>query len=322
MNLRMNGLKTCHKVISYKRYCVKPTRKEPLYCGYHMKSISINPKRFHKSQIKFFAILIPMAIFMALPVVYIINHAFKPLNELFAFPPKFFVTNPTMDNFTKLSKVSQTSTVSMGKFVFNTLFITSVVVFLTVIVGTMAGFALSKLNFKLKKAIFEMNTLSMMFVPAAVLIPRYLIIDKLGIMDTYLAHILPLLAMPVGLFLVKQFMDQVPDELIEAAVVDGAGMFRVYFKIMMPMTKPSIATVCILSFQQVWGNMETSNMFITKENMRTLAFYMNTLVNANTAVAGQGVAAAAALIMFLPNIILFIILQSNVMNTMAHSGIK
>jgi len=287
-----------------------------------MNIISINPKKFHKSQIKFFAVLVPMSAFMALPVVYIMNHALKPFSELFAFPPKFFATNPTLDNFSKLSKVTQTSTVSMGKFVFNTLLVTFLVVFLTVIIGTMAGFALSKLNFKLKKAVFEINTLSMMFVPAAVLIPRYLTIDKLGIMDTYLAHILPLLAMPVGLFLIKQFMDQVPDELMEAAIVDGAGMFRIYWKIMIPMTKPAIVTVCILSFQQVWGNMETSNMFTTKENMRTLAFYMNTLVNANTTIAGQGIAAAAALIMFLPNIILFIILQSNVMNTMAHSGIK
>jgi ABC-type glycerol-3-phosphate transport system permease component len=186
----------------------------------------------------------------------------------------------------------------------------------------MAGFAISKLQFKGRTLFFEINTLSMMFVPAAVLIPRYLIIDKLHIMDTYLAHILPLLAMPVGMFLLKQFIDDVPYELIEAAVVDGAGMFKVYYKVILPLIKPAIATVCILSFQQVWGNLETSNMFITKESMKTLAFFMSTLVNANNNVAGQGVAAAGGLIMFIPNIILFILLQSKVMNTMSHSGIK
>lgn len=153
-------------------------------------------------------------------------------------------------------------------------------------------------------------------------IPRYLTIDKMGIMDTYLGHILPLLAMPVGLFLLKQFIDQVPDELMEAAVVDGANYLNIYFKVILPLIKPAIATVCILSFQLVWGNMETSNMFTTKESMKTLAFYMSTLVNANTTVAGQGIAAAGALIMFVPNILLFILLQSKVMNTMAHSGIK
>ncbi len=287
-----------------------------------MKSISINPKSFHKSQIKFYAILVPLAAFMALPILYIINHAFKPLGELFAFPPKFFAVNPTLDNFTKLLQTAQTSTVALSRYLFNTLVVTLAVVLLTVFVGTLAGFALSKLNFKGKAIIFEINTLSMMFVPAAVLIPRYLVIDKMNVMDTYFAHILPLLAMPVGLFLLKQFIDQVPDELIEAAVVDGASMFKVYYRVILPLIKPAVATVCILSFQQVWGNLETSNMFTTRENMKTLAFYMSTLVNANNTVAGQGIAAAGSLIMFLPNILLFILLQSKVMNTMAHSGIK
>lgn len=287
-----------------------------------MKSISINPKGFHKDQIKFYIVLIPLAAFMVLPIIYIISHAFKPVSELYAFPPKFLVRNPTLDNFRNLSKTVSGSLVSIGRYTFNSLVVTVLVVTLNVLVGSMAGFALSKLEFKGKKVIFEINTLSMMFVPAAVLIPRYLIIDKIGIMDTYFAHVLPLLAMPVGMFLVKQFIDQVPNELIEAAVVDGANKLTVYRKVVLPLIKPAIATVCILSFQQVWGNLETSNMFITKESMRTLAFYMSTLINVNTTVAGQGIAAAAALIMFVPNIVLFIILQSQVMNTMAYSGIK
>ncbi|WP_026507059.1 carbohydrate ABC transporter permease [Butyrivibrio sp. MC2013] len=287
-----------------------------------MKAISINPKGFRKDQIKFYVILVPLAVFMALPIVYIVNHAFKPLSELYAFPPKFIVSEPTLDNFRNLAKISNGSVISIGRYTFNSLLVTAAVVGLNVLFGSMAGFALSKLDFKGKKLIFEINTISMMFVPAAMLIPRYLVIDKIGIMDTYLAHILPLLAMPVGMFLVKQFIDQVPGELMEAAKVDGAGYFTIYSRIILPMIKPAIATVCILSFQQVWGNLETSNMFSTKESMKTLAFYMSTLISANNTVAGQGVAAAAALIMFVPNILLFIVLQSQVMNTMAHSGIK
>jgi len=287
-----------------------------------MRGTTINPKGFHRDQIKFYIILIPLALFMALPIVYIINHAFKPLSELYAFPPKFFVSNPTVDNFRSLAKISNGSIISIGRYTFNSILVTVAVVVLNVLFGSMAGFALSKLDFKGKKLIFEINTISMMFVPAAMLIPRYLVIDKLGIMDTYFAHILPLLAMPVGMFLVKQFIDQVPNELMEAAVVDGASKWIIYRKVILPMIKPAVATVCILSFQQVWGNLETSNMFSTKESMRTLAFYMSTLISANNTVAGQGVAAAAALIMFVPNILLFILLQSQVMNTMAHSGIK
>lgn len=287
-----------------------------------MKGVTINPKGFHKGQIKFYVVLIPLALFMALPIVYIINHAFKPLSELYAFPPKFFVSSPTTDNFRNLAKVSSGSVVSVGRYAFNSILVTVAVVLANMIVGSMAGFALSKLEFKGKKVLFEINTLSMMFVPAAVLIPRYLVIDRIHIMDTYFAHILPLLAMPVGMFLVKQFIDQVPNELMEAAVMDGANKFTIYRIVILPLIKPALATVCILSFQQVWGNLETSNMFTTRESMRTLAFYMSTLINANASVAGQGISAAAALIMFVPNIVLFIILQSNVMNTMAYSGIK
>ncbi len=287
-----------------------------------MKGITINPKGFHKDQVKFYIVLIPLALFMALPIVYIINHAFKPLSELYAFPPKFVVENPTIDNFRDLAKVSSESIVSIGRYALNSFLTTFFVVTLNILVGSMAGFALSKLEFKGKKLLFEINTISMMFVPAAVLIPRYLVIDKIGIMDTYFAHTLPLVAMPVGMFLVKQFIDQVPNELMEAAVVDGAGKFVIYRKVILPLIKPAIATTCILSFQQVWGNIETSSMFTSRESMRTLAFYMSTLVNANATVAGQGIAAAASLIMFLPNILLFVILQSQVMNTMAHSGIK
>ena len=287
-----------------------------------MKGITINPKGFHKDQVKFYIVLIPLALFMALPIVYIINHAFKPLSELYAFPPKFVVENPTIDNFRDLAKVSSESIVSIGRYALNSFLTTFFVVTLNILVGSMAGFALSKLEFKGKKLLFEINTISMMFVPAAVLIPRYLVIDKIRIMDTYLAHTLPLVAMPVGMFLVKQFIDQVPNELMEAAVVDGAGKFVIYRKVILPLIKPAIATTCILSFQQVWGNIETSSMFTSRESMRTLAFYMSTLVNANATVAGQGIAAAASLIMFLPNILLFVILQSQVMNTMAHSGIK
>ena len=287
-----------------------------------MKGITINPKGFHKDQIKFYVILIPLAVFMALPIVYIINHAFKPLNELYAFPPKFFVDNPTFDNFRDLAKISSGSVVSVGRYILNSFVVTFLVVALNVVVGSMAGFALSKLEFKGKKLLFEINTLSMMFVPAAVLIPRYLVIDNIGIMDTYLAHILPLVAMPVGMFLVKQFIDQIPDALIDAAYMDGATDFVVYRKIIMPMIKPAIATAAILAFQQVWANVESSNLYMSEDGLRTLAFYMNTLANANNSVAGQGIAAAATLIMFVPNLVMFIICQKNVMNTMAHSGIK
>ncbi len=286
------------------------------------KGHRINPKGFEKSQIKIILILLPLIIFMALPIIYIVNHAFKPMEELFAFPPNFFVKNPTLDNFTALIKASRTAGIPMSRYVFNSLIITSVTILLSLLFTTMAAFSLSKIRFRAKYVLMDINQAAMMFVATAVLIPRYLVMNFTGTINTYVAHILPLLAVPVALFLVKQFVDQVPDSLLEAAYMDGASDLQVYTKIVIPMIKPAIATAAIMVFQQVWTNMETSNYFVNDDGLKTLTFYMNTLANANNTVAGQGMSAAAALIMFIPNLVLFILLQNNVMNTMATSGIK
>lgn len=286
------------------------------------KGKRINPTKFERGQIKIIVILLPLVIFMALPIIFIINHAFKPMEELFRFPPTFFVRSPRLENFTRLIKFSRTSGTPMSRYVFNSLLVTVLTVGLSLLFTTMTAFALSKIKFKGRNLMMQINQIALMFVATAVLIPRYLVICKLGLIDSVWAHVIPLIAMPVALFLVKQFVDQVPDSLIEAAYMDGATDFHVYLKVILPMIRPAIATAAILVFQQVWTNMETSNYYINDDSMKTLTFYMNSLANANNSVAGQGMAAAASLIMFLPNLILFIILQRSVMNTMANSGIK
>ncbi|MBU1145565.1 MAG: carbohydrate ABC transporter permease [Firmicutes bacterium] len=282
----------------------------------------INPKRFHKSQIRYILIIMPIALFMLLPLVYIFNHAFKPLEELFYYPPRFFVEQPTLGNFVSLFQVTGSSGIPMSRYLFNSIIVTGLVLFASVLISTMAGYALSKLNFKMKKTINEINTIALMFVGIAVMIPRYLIIEKLGLIDNFFVHVLPYLAVPVGLFLVKQFIDQIPNELIDASRIDGATEWQIYHKIILPLIKPAIATIVILSFQTVWNSADTSTTYINNDVLKTFAFYMNTLTANSNGVAGQGMAAAASLIMFLPNLIIFILMQSKVMDTMAHSGIK
>jgi len=286
------------------------------------KGKRINPQKFERSQIKIIILILPLVIFMAMPLIFIANHAFKPMEELFAFPPTFFVRNATMDNFTKLIKFSRTAGIPLSRYVFNSIIVTILTVGLSLLFTTCAAFALAKIKFKGRNLMMQINQIALMFVAVAVLIPRYLVVCQLGMIDSIWAHILPLVAYPVALFLVKQFVEQVPDSLIEAAYMDGATDMQVYWKLILPMIKPAIATASILVFQQVWTNMETSNYYINADNMKTLTFYMNTLVNANNTVSGQGIAAAATLIMFVPNLVLFCILQNSVMNTMAHSGIK
>ena len=283
----------------------------------------MNPDKFEKGQIKLYLFVVPLALITGLPIVYIIFHAFKPMEELFAFPPKFITTNPTLDNFRQLFKASRSAGIPLSKYLFNSILITVSVVFSSMILSSAAAYAMSKLKFKGRDLIFNINQLALMFVPVAVMIPRYLVVEFLGLTDTYWSQILPLIPLPVSVFLLKQFVDTVPDSLIEAAYMDGATELHVYFKIIIPMIKPALATAAILVFQQVWSNLEASNYYISDEGLKSLVFYMNTLASANgNSVAGQGVQAAASLLMFLPNLILFCFLQNKVMNTMAHSGIK
>lgn len=287
------------------------------------KSTKINPDGFHISQWKFYTILLALSVFMVLPIIFMFSQALKPIDELFLYPPRFLVDKPTMQNFTDLVAQTSKTLVPMSKYLFNSVIVTGSVVLLTCLISGMAGYALSKKEFMMKKAVFEANIIAMMFVPAAVTIPRYFIIDKLGLTDHMLGHILPLLALPVSVFLVKQFVDQIPDSLIDAASIDGANDFILFKSIILPMIKPALATVAILSFQMAWNNVETSVIYMNDENIKTFAFYMSTLVSQiENNIAGQGMAAAAALFMFIPNLIIFIFMQSKVINTMAHSGLK
>lgn len=287
------------------------------------KQTRINPPGFHKSQIKFYLYLIPLAVVMLLPIVYIFSTAFKPIEELFAYPPRFFVSKPTLDNFKQLFTTTSNTQIPITRYLLNSIFVTSIVLFLSVVFSSMAGYALSKHRFAGKNALFETNTLALMFVATAVSIPKYLIISALGLTNTIWAHILPIIAIPVGLFLVKQFIDQIPNDVIEAARIDGASEFTIYWKIILPIIKPALATVAILSFQAVWNNVETSQLYIDQDSLKTFAFYMSNLASGTgNTVAGAGMAAASSLIMFVPNLVMFIILQKNVMNTVAHSGLK
>ncbi len=283
----------------------------------------INPKRFHRSQLKFYAVLLPMAAFMAMPILFIVNQALKPVGELFAFPPRFFVMNPTLDNFTALGRVTRGSGIPLSRYLFNSLTVTAVSVVLAILISVCAGYVMSKKATPLVRRMFAINQAALMFVPIAATIPRYILIVRTGLYDTFWAHILPMLAMPVGLFLIKQFIDQIPDALIDSARIDGASEYRIVRSLVVPMVMPAIATVGILTFQAVWNSTEASGYYMENEALRTATYYLSNLTAATgNTVAGTGIAAAASLLLFLPNLAIFIVLQAKVMSTMAHSGIK
>lgn len=280
-------------------------------------------RRLDKTQWTIFFFLSLVAVFMLLPIVYIFNHAFKPYHELFLFPPTFIVRDPTWQNFVELLSMTQSTFVPVSRYIFNSVVVTILATIAMVVVSSLCAYALSKHRFPGANLLFNLIQISLLFTPVVLQIPRYVVVQSIGIMNTYWGHVLPMVAMPVGVFLMKQFMDQVPNEVMEAAKIDGANEWRMFTRIVLPIVTPAVATITIIAFQSAWGNVETSQLFMQDESMKTLPYYMMSLTaNLANTVARQGAAAAGALIMFLPQLIIFLFSQSKVIATMAHSGIK
>ena len=276
------------------------------------------------STIIILSLLTGVALVSLLPIVYVICNAFKPLEELFIYPPQFFVKNPTMQNFWDFIYATDVSTVPFTRYLFNSVVVTLVTTALIILVSLCCAYAFSKLKFPGSSGLFKMITVALMFSPEAVVITRYLIVSGMGIIDTFWAHILPHLALPMGVFLIKQFMDQVPNSLCEAAKIDGANELRILWSIITPAVLPAVGAVLIIAFQNVWGDMTTSTLYTTSESMKTLPYFVNSLTSGLTAtsVARKGATAAAGLLMLLPNFIIFAVLQKSMIATMVTSGIK
>lgn len=265
-----------------------------------------------------FAFLAVFGAFMALPLIYAVNNAFKPLNELFLFPPRFFVNNPTMDNFYDLVALMGNSWVPLSRYIVNTLFITIVGTVGHILLSSAAAYPLAKYRFPGSRILFSIVVMSLMFSGHVTAIPNYMVMSWLGWINTHASIIVPSLAFPLGLFLMKQFMEQIPDALLEAAKIDGANEYRIYWTIVMPNVKPAWLTLMILQFPMLWGS--DGGNFIYSENLKTLHYALGQITAGGIARAGVG--AAVALILMVVPITLFIISQSNVLQTMATSGMK
>ena len=255
---------------------------------------------------------------MALPLVMAVNNALKPLDELFQFPPKIFVRNPTLENFSDLFILMNDTWVPFSRYMLNTIIITGGGMVGHVIVASLAAYPLAKHNFPGKKILFQMVVLSMMFSWTVTQTPQYMIISWLGINNSYWALILPACSFGMGLYLMKQFMEQLPDSLMESARLDGAGEFRIFWSIVMPNVKPAWLTLAIFQFQQMWSN--TGGTFLRDEQLKPLQYALYQITAGGAARAGAG--AAVILIIAAVPITFFLICQSNVLETMTSSGMK
>lgn len=276
------------------------------------------PNRSIAGDIALYLFLLLVAFIMFFPIIYAVSNALKPLDELFRFPPKILAQNPTLDNFSDLFVTMGKSWVTFSRYLFNTVFITAAGTAGHLIIASMAAFVLAKYDFPGGPTFFKLVTIAMMFTGYVTAIPNYLIINKLGWVDTYWAIIIPAFASPMGLFLMKQFMEGLPTSLIEAAKIDGASEWRVFSGIVMPNVKPAWMTLIIYSVQGLWNN--RASTFIYSEEKKTLVFAMQQIQAGGIARTGQG-AAVMVVLMAVP-IGIFIFSESQILETMASSGLK
>ena len=257
--------------------------------------------------------------FMFLPMLYVIMQSLKPLDELWMFPPRFFVVHPTFSNFGDLFSLMSDSWVPFSRYIFNTVFITVVGTFLYVFVASLAAYSLSKLHFPGRNFMFAMVVTSLMFHSTVNQVSHFIILSTLGWVDTFLAIIVPMLATPLGLYLIKQFMESsVPDSVLESARLDGASELRIYWTIAMPMVKPAVLTLIVQTVQGLWNT--GASIYIHSEQLKSFNYAIQQIIAGGVARAGAG--AAATVVMMLVPIAVFIFNQSKIVETMGASGMK
>lgn len=278
-------------------------------------------KRLNRSRAGNFLLFFLMAvcgIFMVLPLVMIVNNALKPLDEIFQYPPKIFVQNPTFENFSDLFILMNTTWVPFSRYILNTFIITVGGTVGHVMVASLAAYPLAKHEFPGKQLLFKAVILSMMFSWTVTQVPNYMIISWLGINNTYAALILPAWQFGMGLYLMKQFMEQLPSSLMESARLDGASEIHIFWKIVMPNVRPAWLTLAIFQFQQMWAN--TGGMFLRDEELKPLQYALQQITAGGAARAGA--AAAVTFIIAAIPIIFFLTCQSSILETMTTSGLK
>lgn len=279
-------------------------------------------KRINRSKggtIALFIVVVIWAVIMALPLVLVIGNSFKPVHELWVFPPKLLPEEPTLKNYSDMFSIMSGSLVPFSRYIFNTLLITVVGTVGNIIFSSMCAFQLAKMKFPGRNQIFQLIVLTLMFNTTVTAIPNYIIMAKLKWIDTYWSLIVPTFGSSLGLYLMKQFMEQsIPDSLIDAAWIDGASMWQIFWKIVMPCVKPGWLTLMLLSVQSLWNLGSTTYIF--SDDLKTLAYALGQIASAGVSRAGVG--AAVSVVMMSVPIIIFVFSQGNIIETMSTSGMK
>ena len=285
-----------------------------------MRRIRIHKQlnRSHFGNFLIFAMLVLVGIFMGLPLYYSVIQSLKPVEERFIFPPRFYVVNPTSVNYSQLFQLVSDLTVPFSRYLFNSVFISIASTGVGVLIGAMAAYPFAKKKFPGKNMMWKLIMMTLLFSGGVTGLPAYIIKAKLGLLNTYWVLILPSLASTLHMFLLRQFMLQIPDSLLDAAKLDGANDFVIFMNVIMPNVKPAWMTVMVLSFTNIWNTGSAGVIF--KEELKLLPTALSQISAGG--IARSGASAAASVLLMIPPIVSFVLTQSKMLQTMAHSGIK
>ncbi len=271
-----------------------------------------------RNDVGIFILLTLLGLFMIFPIYLAVVNSLKPVQEVYLMPPKLYAMEPTFDNFRDLFKVASDSWVPFSRNVFNSIFVTVVATVFHVAFACTAAFVLAKCKFPGAAALNKIIVVSLLFNSTVTYIMQYIVMANLGMINTYAALILPIIPSTMGLFLMRQSMTTLPDAMIEAAEIDGAGLMRICWGIIMPNSKPALMTIIIFEFQSAWN--ATGGSLVYDEALKTIPVVVQQIAAAG--IARQGAIAASAVVLMIPPLAVFIAAQRNVMETMAHAGMK
>ncbi len=279
-------------------------------------------KRLNRSlggDVTMFLLMAVLGLFSVLPILLSVLQSFKPLNEFFLYPPRFFVTNPTMDNYKQLFVLMSGTWVPMTRYIFNTVFITAAGTIGNIVVCSLAAYPIARhRDMPGSQQMFRLVVVALMFNSVVTDVVNYMTMSFLQWINSYWAIIVPAWGSALGLFIMKQFIEQIPDSLTEAAHIDGAGDYRIFWHIIMPNVRPAWLTVGIFAFIGLWNGTHTT--YVYSEELKSLPYALNQIVAGG--ISRAGTSAAVAVVLMVVPVIFFIFSQDRIVETMATSGMK
>lgn len=260
-------------------------------------------------------LLIFLTLVVLIPVAWFMLSSFKDLTDLSARPPKLLPTRWATENYTEAFKMYD-----YIRYFSNSVIVTVLATALTLLINSMAAYGFAKYNFRGRDGLFVL-TLAMIMIPLQViLIPIYLVVSSLGMVNTYWGMIIPAAATPTGVFIIRQYMLTIPDELIESARIDGAGEFKIYARIVMPLARPALAVVAIFSVLWRWNDFLWPLLIAQDERLYTLPVAL-ALLNGQLVVP-YPVVLAMSVMSIIPVLLIFIFMQRQLIQGIAHTGLK